>query len=168
MMRTVDQIQSDISWKFQRVNDSQEHAYIVKLEEDIAKLQHELKAVQNATQLPTPDETMVDIFSKVHPHVNAAFINALREEGTKKELAEYLQNEFNTSCAYDKEIRRLQSELAAANARAEGEYARGIERVAQFLEGSYKMGTLMPKEGVTPNSIRALLPNSKKEPHEAT
>lgn len=34
------------------------------------------------------------------PHVNAAFINALAEEGTRDELINSLQREWNKNCAY--------------------------------------------------------------------
>ena len=34
-----------------------------------------------------------------HPHVRAAFINAIAEEGTKAEAVEWLQTEWNENCA---------------------------------------------------------------------
>jgi hypothetical protein len=166
IQRTIDQIQRDISWKFQRVNDSQEHAQIVKLEEDIAKLQRELKTVQNATQLPTPDEPMVG------------------DEKLLKRL-DYLASigSFSAIEKAAQTIRRLQSELAAANARADGEYAKGIEDAANWhiQQGQYylnsmncgsengdgkRVDAINAKHVSYANSIRALLPNSKKEPHE--
>jgi hypothetical protein len=42
-----------------------------------------------------------------HPHVQAAFINAIREEGTKAEARNHLQQQWNETCA-------LQNELADA------------------------------------------------------
>ncbi|MDZ7824435.1 MAG: hypothetical protein U5K75_10650 [Ahrensia sp.] len=37
-----------------------------------------------------------------YPHVPAAFINAIREEGTKQEACDYLQKYFNENCALKK------------------------------------------------------------------
>ena len=34
-----------------------------------------------------------------YPHVPAAFINAIREEGTKEEACDYLQKQWNECCA---------------------------------------------------------------------
>lgn len=50
----------------------------------------------------------------VYPHVPAAFINALREESSKQELAEYLQTEWNIACALRKQIRQDLPALSAA------------------------------------------------------
>lgn len=33
-----------------------------------------------------------------YPHVPAAFINALSEEGTREELIKYLQKQWNETC----------------------------------------------------------------------
>lgn len=41
------------------------------------------------------------------PHVRAAFINAIAEEGTKAEAVEYLQKQWNETC-------RLRAKLAEA------------------------------------------------------
>lgn len=35
----------------------------------------------------------------IYPHVPAAFINAIAEEGTKDEAIEYLQKQWNETCA---------------------------------------------------------------------
>jgi hypothetical protein len=40
----------------------------------------------------------------VVPHVNAAFINALAEEGTRDELIAWLQAEWSDNCALGKQI----------------------------------------------------------------
>lgn len=42
-----------------------------------------------------------------YPHVRAAFINAISEEGTKAEAIAYLQKQWNECCALRAEIRRL-------------------------------------------------------------
>lgn len=34
-----------------------------------------------------------------HPHVRAAFINAIAEEGTKADAIEFLQKQWNETCA---------------------------------------------------------------------
>jgi hypothetical protein len=41
-----------------------------------------------------------------YPHVRAAFINAIAEEGTKAEAIEWLQKTWNELCAVRKEIAR--------------------------------------------------------------
>jgi hypothetical protein len=115
-MRTVDQIQGDISWKHQRMNDSQEHAQIVKFEKDIEELQRELKAAQNAAQLPTPDETMVDDKKRnpMSKHKDED-VEALR-------LAAKALDEFNSGPVDNKRpdvYERLASRLHAALAKLE-------------------------------------------------
>lgn len=45
------------------------------------------------------------------PHVPAAFINAIAEEGTKAEAIEWLQKQWNETCFLRKENARLQREL---------------------------------------------------------
>lgn len=47
-----------------------------------------------------------------YPHVPAAFINAIAEEGTKAEAIEWLQKTWNEACA-------LRAQLADADAEAE-------------------------------------------------
>ncbi len=42
-----------------------------------------------------------------YPHVPAAFINAIAEEGTKAEAIEYLQKQWNETCALRAELTRL-------------------------------------------------------------
>ena len=55
-----------------------------------------------------------------YPHVNAAFINAIiksiREEGTKQEACDYLQEQWNEVCVLRDEIRHLRTALATAEA----------------------------------------------------
>jgi len=46
-----------------------------------------------------------------YPTVNAAFINAIREEGTKQEACDFLQEQWNETCALHNEITRLRSEV---------------------------------------------------------
>lgn len=48
-----------------------------------------------------------------YPHVPAAFINAIAEEGTKAEAVEWLQKTWNELCA-------VRAELRAAKAKIEG------------------------------------------------
>jgi|GEM_PF-3690028 len=53
------------------------------------------------------------------PHVNAAFINALAEEGTRGELIEYLQKQWNETCwlrAENERLRGLIRQIAWSNA----------------------------------------------------
>ena len=45
------------------------------------------------------------------PHVPAAFINALAEEGTKAEAIKYLQEQWNENCHLRAEVDRLSSRL---------------------------------------------------------
>ena len=40
-----------------------------------------------------------------YPHVQAAFINAIAEEGTKAEAIEWLQKQWNETCALQKALR---------------------------------------------------------------
>lgn len=40
-----------------------------------------------------------------YPHVPAAFINAIAEEGTKAEAIEYLQKQWNENCALRAELK---------------------------------------------------------------
>jgi hypothetical protein len=46
-----------------------------------------------------------------YPHVPAAFINAIAEEGTKEEAIRYLQEQWNETCALKKQIRKLLGDL---------------------------------------------------------
>lgn len=43
------------------------------------------------------------------PHVPAAFINAIAEEGTKEEAIEYLQKTWNELCYLRKELAYIKS-----------------------------------------------------------
>lgn len=40
-----------------------------------------------------------------HPNVRAAFINTIAEEGTKAEAIEFLQKQWNETCALRKTLR---------------------------------------------------------------
>lgn len=42
-----------------------------------------------------------------YPHVPAAFINAIAEEGTKAEAIEYLQKQWNENCALREQLRKF-------------------------------------------------------------
>ena len=42
-----------------------------------------------------------------YPHVPAAFINAIAEEGTKEEAIEWLQKQWNETCALRAELKKL-------------------------------------------------------------
>jgi hypothetical protein len=46
-----------------------------------------------------------------YPHVQAAFINAIRDEGNKDEACDALQKEWNRACAIEAEIERLREAL---------------------------------------------------------
>jgi histone deacetylase complex regulatory component SIN3 len=46
-----------------------------------------------------------------YPHVQSAFVNAVREESTHDEACDYLQSEFNKTCALMAEIERLRKAL---------------------------------------------------------
>lgn len=48
-----------------------------------------------------------------YPHVQAAFINAIREEGTKNEACDWLQKEWNKSCALSARVKELEARLKA-------------------------------------------------------
>jgi flagellar biosynthesis/type III secretory pathway protein FliH len=56
------------------------------------------------------------------PHTPAAFINAIAEEGSKKEAIEWLQKTWNERCHLERENEALRkdAELALAQAREEG------------------------------------------------
>ncbi len=53
------------------------------------------------------------------PHVSAAFINALAEEGTKDEAVQWLQKTWNDNCALRAHIRMQDSIGASLKARIE-------------------------------------------------
>lgn len=42
-----------------------------------------------------------------YPHVPAAFINAIAEEGTKEEAVKWLQKIWNELCYKEKQLREL-------------------------------------------------------------
>jgi hypothetical protein len=46
-----------------------------------------------------------------YPHVPAAFINAIAEEGTKAEAVEYLQEQWNEICALRKILETVRQYL---------------------------------------------------------
>jgi len=48
------------------------------------------------------------------PHVPAAFINAIAEEGTKAEAVEWLQKTWNELCRAESEIRKVREDLERA------------------------------------------------------
>ncbi len=50
-----------------------------------------------------------------YPHVPAAFINAIAEEGTKAEAVEYLQKQWNETCALRAAMERA-ADMLPANA----------------------------------------------------
>ena len=45
----------------------------------------------------------------IYPHVPAAFINAIAEEGTKAEAIEYLQRQWNKTCALREALETCES-----------------------------------------------------------
>ena len=59
------------------------------------------------------------------PHVPAAFINAIREEGTKEEACNLLQKQWNETCALKKRVKELKEVLRQA-------------RIAALFFGSHK------------------------------
>lgn len=46
--------------------------------------------------------------AKKYPHVNAAFINALREEGSREEILNFLQKEWNENCYLRAKLHKLE------------------------------------------------------------
>ena len=50
-----------------------------------------------------------------HPHVPAAFINAIREEGTKAEAIDWLQKTWNERCALSARVAQLEEALRLAD-----------------------------------------------------
>jgi hypothetical protein len=54
--------------------------------------------------------------SNAAPHVPAAFINAIAEEGTKHEAIFYLQKQWNETCALKARVAELETELASCRA----------------------------------------------------
>ena len=59
-----------------------------------------------------------------YPHVQAAFINAIREEGTKQEACDWLQKQWNECCALQKEIEDLKISVIAFAGPHAVQYAR--------------------------------------------
>jgi hypothetical protein len=51
-----------------------------------------------------------------YPHVQSAFINSIREEGTVQEACDFLQEEWNRGCALTGRVAELEAELAAIRA----------------------------------------------------
>lgn len=48
------------------------------------------------------------------PHVPAAFINAIAEEGTKEEAIEWLQKRWNQLAWTEEELRKVKSDMRVA------------------------------------------------------
>jgi hypothetical protein len=46
-----------------------------------------------------------------YPHVNAAFINALSEEGTKEQVLRFLQDQWNETVYLKKKLNALEKKL---------------------------------------------------------
>jgi len=70
------------------------------------------------------------------PHTPAAFINAIAEEGSKKEAVEWLQKTWNERCQLERENEALRKLLAEAEEAAEPliKYAR--MRAAKPMRGT--------------------------------
>ena len=49
-----------------------------------------------------------------YPHVQAAFINVIREGGSKDEACDYLQKFWNKSCALEDRVEELEAALKSA------------------------------------------------------
>jgi hypothetical protein len=45
--------------------------------------------------------------TRTYPHVTAAFINAIAEEGTKAEAVSFLQEQWNETCALRAALRMI-------------------------------------------------------------
>ena len=58
------------------------------------------------------------------PHTPAAFINAIAEEGSKKEAVEWLQKTWNERCQLERENEALRRESARADSYWENEAKR--------------------------------------------
>jgi hypothetical protein len=65
------------------------------------------------------------------PHTPAAFINAIAEEGSKKEAIEWLQKTWNERCQLERENEALRKLLVEA--REEGRRA-GMREAAEMVE----------------------------------
>ena len=61
----------------------------------------------SADRSTTPDR-------KEAPHVRAAFINAIADEGTKDEAIRWLQKTWNELCQAESELRKLRSDMERA------------------------------------------------------
>lgn len=46
-----------------------------------------------------------------YPHVPAAFINAISEEGTKAEAVQYFQKQWNETCALRAKVAELEAQI---------------------------------------------------------
>jgi transcriptional regulator of nitric oxide reductase len=73
--------------------------------------------------------------SETYPYVRAAFINYIREEGSKAEACDWLQKQWNEICALNKEIVRVTAILAEKDAEIARARARNaaLEKAAQDL-----------------------------------
>src|ERR1044071_57072 len=71
-----------------------------------------------------------------YPHVPAAFINAIAEEGTKAEAIEYLQKQWNETCALRAELTRntVHEDKMTDNGVAEYEYWNGRRDAGKIAE----------------------------------
>jgi hypothetical protein len=68
--------------------------------------------------------------NKSFPHVPAAFINAIADEGTKAEAVDWLQKTWNERCALAAQVRKLQERLEITQAHD------GNGNVVPFPEGA--------------------------------
>ena len=57
--------------------------------------------LKNGIELGDPNEPVI------YPHVQAAFINAIAEEGTKEEAIEWLQKTWNELCYIRKNLNKF-------------------------------------------------------------
>jgi hypothetical protein len=71
-----------------------------------------------------------------HPHVPAAFINAIREEGTKKEACDFLQAQWNETFAL---TAQLTAALAAVEQARDDGHAQGLRDAANKLKSEFNI-----------------------------
>jgi len=83
-----------------------------------------------------------------YPHVQAAFINAIREEGTKKEACDWLQKQWNETCYLrdqlkeaDKHAMKLEALRAALKPFTDFVFAPNIEDSDTFI---LRLGNVNP------------------------
>ena len=73
-----------------------------------------------------------------YPHVNAAFINAIAEEGTKAEAVEWLQREQLARMYWQEQARELAEALERMESERDENWQRYVDADAALLDAQEK------------------------------